>query len=102
MGRRHRGMPPSHSRAGGAGHVHHLETSGVAHLVLEAAAALSNVTAPDELLMRFLRLCLEATAAECGALLLEEDGEAFVRAFAAAEHDVSLQHSPLSSRPDIA
>jgi signal transduction histidine kinase len=94
-------MPPSHSRAGGAGHVHHVETSGVAHLVLEAAATLSTVTAPEDLLMRFLRLCLQATTADCGALLLEQDGEAFVRAFA-VDHHVSLQHRPLSTCPDIA
>jgi signal transduction histidine kinase len=95
-------MTRGHSRAGGVGHAHQLETSGVAHLVLEAAATLANATAPEQLLARFLRLCLGATAADCGAVLLEEGGEAFVRAFAAADHDVSLQHSPLASCPDIA
>jgi signal transduction histidine kinase len=101
MGRRHRGTTRSQAPVGGVGQAQPFEAAGVANLVLEAAATLSHVNAPEDLLARFLRVCLEATAAERGALLLEEGGELMVCALAGAEGEVAMQRTPLASCSEV-
>jgi signal transduction histidine kinase len=79
-------------------HAQHPETSNPAYVVLDAFAALSAEITPAELLAEFLRLCLAATGAERGAVLLEEgEGERreiFARALGVAGQPIVLQRMP--------
>jgi hypothetical protein len=79
----------------------HFEASGVGRLVVEAAA-MSAESAPEQLVARFLRLCVEAASADTGALVLEEDGELFVRAVAPPGQEILVERRPLAGSTEVA
>ncbi|WP_169927438.1 AAA family ATPase [Labilithrix luteola] len=69
--------------------------------VLRVARTLSTETELDQLLTRLLRACIEAAGAERAALLLEEDGELFVRASGSALETSVVERTPLREAQSV-
>ncbi|WP_437969288.1 AAA family ATPase [Sorangium sp. So ce260] len=69
--------------------------------LLKAAETLSGEIVLDRLLEKLLGVCLEAAGAQRGALVLEEEGELFVRALGSAAAPVSIERTPLTSSREV-
>ncbi|WP_437837204.1 sensor histidine kinase [Sorangium sp. So ce1153] len=69
--------------------------------LLKAAETLSGEIVLDRLLEKLLGVCLEAAGAQRGALVLEEEGELFVRALGSAAAPVSIERAPLSRSREV-
>ncbi|WP_437915190.1 AAA family ATPase [Sorangium sp. So ce302] len=69
--------------------------------LLKAAETLSGEIVLDRLLEKLLGVCLEAAGAQCGALVLEEEGELFVRAQGSVATPVSIERTPLSRSREV-
>ncbi|WP_437963900.1 AAA family ATPase [Sorangium sp. So ce260] len=69
--------------------------------LLKAAETLSGEIVLDRLLEKLLGVCLEAAGAQRGALVLEEEGELFVRAVGSVAAPVSLERTPLSRSREV-
>ncbi|WP_437311154.1 GAF domain-containing sensor histidine kinase [Sorangium sp. So ce388] len=69
--------------------------------LLKAAETLSGEIVLDRLLEKLLAVCLEAAGAQRGALVLEEEGELFVRAVGSVAAPVSLERTPLSRSREV-
>ncbi|WP_437976917.1 AAA family ATPase [Sorangium sp. So ce295] len=69
--------------------------------LLKAAETLSSEIVLDRLLEKLLGVCLEAAGAQCGALVLEEEGELFVRAQGSVATPVSIERTPLSRSREV-
>ncbi|WP_437318813.1 sensor histidine kinase [Sorangium sp. So ce385] len=69
--------------------------------LLKAAETLSGEIVLDRLLERLLGVCLEAAGAQRGALVLEEEGELFVRALGCVAAPVSIERTPLSRSREV-
>ncbi|WP_438008874.1 AAA family ATPase [Sorangium sp. So ce321] len=69
--------------------------------LLKAAETLSGEIVLDRLLEKLLGVCLEAAGAQRGALVLEEEGELFVRALGSVAAPVSIERTPLSRSCEV-
>ncbi|WP_437601168.1 AAA family ATPase [Sorangium sp. So ce590] len=69
--------------------------------LLKAAETLSGEIVLDRLLEKLLGVCLEAAGAQRGALVLEEEGELFVRALGSVAAPVSIERTPLSRSREV-
>ncbi|WP_437578786.1 sensor histidine kinase [Sorangium sp. So ce887] len=69
--------------------------------LLKAAETLSGEIVLDRLLEKLLGVCLEAAGAQRGALVLEEEGELFVRAVGSVAAPVSIERTPLSRSCEV-
>ncbi|WP_437336705.1 sensor histidine kinase [Sorangium sp. So ce394] len=69
--------------------------------LLKAAETLSGEIVLDRLLEKLLGVCLEAAGAQRGALVLEEEGELFVRALGSVAAPVSIERAPLCRSREV-
>ncbi|MCY1022511.1 ATP-binding sensor histidine kinase [Pyxidicoccus sp. MSG2] len=69
--------------------------------ILKAAETLSGEVVLDRLLEKLMTLCLEVGGAQCGALLLHEDGSLLVRALGSTSEPVSLERIPFHASQRI-
>ncbi|XXX79091.1 AAA family ATPase [Sorangium sp. So ce134] len=69
--------------------------------LLKAAETLSGEIVLDRLLEKLLGVCLEAAGAQRGALVLEEEGELFVRALGSVAAPVSVERAPLCQSREV-
>ncbi|WP_437757688.1 AAA family ATPase [Sorangium sp. So ce1389] len=69
--------------------------------LLKAAETLSGEIVLDRLLEKLLGVCLEAAGAQRGALVLEEEGELFVRAVGSVAAPVSIERTPLDRSREV-
>jgi signal transduction histidine kinase len=69
--------------------------------ILKAAAAISSELDLDRLLEKLIHVCAEAAGAERGILVLEEAGQAFVRAAGVVGQPVELSRTPLGESHEL-
>ncbi|MCY1079845.1 ATP-binding sensor histidine kinase [Archangium lansingense] len=65
--------------------------------ILKAAETLSGEVVLDRLLEKLMTVCLEVAGAQCGALLLHEEGSLYVRARGSTSEPVTLERAPFHS-----
>ncbi|WP_164018034.1 AAA family ATPase [Pyxidicoccus trucidator] len=69
--------------------------------ILKAAQTLSGEVVLDRLLEKLMTVCLEVAGAQCGALVLHEEGSLFVRARGSTSEPVSLERTPFHASPHV-
>ncbi len=69
--------------------------------ILKAAETLSGEVVLDRLLEKLMTVCIEVGGAQCGALVLHEEGALFVRARGSTTEPVSLDRTPVHASQHV-